>query len=129
MSQVQDDPSLFTDEDFLDRLEAEAEQEDTRDSLAQPLFMLLRDIFGLRGVFTWWRGQVISFVNLTYGDTISRALHDSIEWLYSESQVLYYLQTFRTSMFPESYVAPPPRSQQDREATRIEVIAAVHIIL
>ena len=46
-SQVQHDPTLFTDEGFLDKTGDEAE-EDEKIFLVQPILLLLREIFNLK---------------------------------------------------------------------------------
>lgn len=43
-----------------------------KDSIAEPLYALLGEIFDLRGVFRWLRRSLITFVQLTYGRTINR---------------------------------------------------------
>ena len=60
-SKVQDDPTLFTDEGFLDKQEgfaqfpiqlqcscSNSEEEDEKIYLVQPILLLLREIFGLK---------------------------------------------------------------------------------
>lgn len=43
-----------------------------KDSIAEPLYALLGEVFDLRGVFRWLRRSLITFVQLTYGRTINR---------------------------------------------------------
>jgi sorting nexin-25 len=42
------------------------------DAVAEPLYALLGEIFDLRGLFRWLRRSLITFVQITYGRTITR---------------------------------------------------------
>lgn len=43
-----------------------------RDSVAEPLYALLSEVFDMRGVFRWLRKTLVTFVQITYGRTINR---------------------------------------------------------
>lgn len=43
-----------------------------KDSIAEPLYALMGEIFDMGGVFKWLRKSLISFVQITYGRTINR---------------------------------------------------------
>lgn len=43
-----------------------------KDSVAEPLFSFLEELCELRGVSKWLRKTLISFVQITYGKTITR---------------------------------------------------------
>lgn len=43
-----------------------------RDSIAEPLYALLSEVFDMRGVFRWLRRTLVTFVQITYGRTINR---------------------------------------------------------
>lgn len=45
---------------------------DGKDSIAEPLYSLMGEIFDMGGVFKWLRRSLISFVQITYGRTINR---------------------------------------------------------
>lgn len=45
---------------------------DSKDSIAEPLYALMGEIFDMGGVFKWLRKSLISFVQITYGRTINR---------------------------------------------------------
>lgn len=47
-------------------------KEDKKDSIAEPLYTLIGEIFELKGVFNWLRRTLIIFVQITYGQTINR---------------------------------------------------------
>lgn len=44
----------------------------SKDSVAEPLFSFLEELCELRGVSKWLRKTLISFVQITYGKTITR---------------------------------------------------------
>jgi sorting nexin-25 len=43
-----------------------------QDGIAEPLYALLGEVFDLRGLFRWLRRSLITFVQITYGRTITR---------------------------------------------------------
>lgn len=43
-----------------------------KDSVAEPLFSFLEELCELRGVSKWLRKTLVSFVQITYGKTITR---------------------------------------------------------
>lgn len=43
-----------------------------KDSIAEPLFSFLEELCELRGVGKWLRKTLISFVQITYGKTITK---------------------------------------------------------
>lgn len=43
-----------------------------KDSVAEPLFSFLEELCELRGVSKWLRKTLISFVQITYGKTITK---------------------------------------------------------
>lgn len=47
---------------------------DQKDSIAEPLYALMGEIFDMGGVFKWLRRSLISFVQITYGRTINRCV-------------------------------------------------------
>lgn len=46
--------------------------EDGKDSIAEPLYALLSELFDMRGVFKYVRKTLIGFVQVTYGNTSLR---------------------------------------------------------
>uniref|UniRef100_A0A182JXB7 Sorting nexin-25 n=1 Tax=Anopheles christyi TaxID=43041 RepID=A0A182JXB7_9DIPT len=71
-----------------------------RDSIAEPLYALLGEIFDLGGVFRWLRKSLISFVQITYGQTINRQLRESITALFDEPMLHAYATTVLRSLWP-----------------------------
>lgn len=49
-----------------------SETDGGKDSIAEPLYSLMGEVFDMAGVFKWLRRSVISFVQITYGRTINR---------------------------------------------------------
>lgn len=45
---------------------------ESKDSIAEPIYALMGEIFDMGGVFKWLRKSLISFVQITYGRTINR---------------------------------------------------------
>lgn len=45
---------------------------DGKDSIAEPLYALMGEVFDMGGVFKFLRRSLISFVQITYGRTINR---------------------------------------------------------
>jgi hypothetical protein len=46
--------------------------EPSRDSIAEPLYGLVQELFEVQGIFRWLRKTLITFVQITYGRTINR---------------------------------------------------------
>jgi len=42
------------------------------DDVAEPLYAFLGEVFDLRGLFRWLRRSLITFVQITYGRTITK---------------------------------------------------------
>uniref|UniRef100_A0A182PL28 Sorting nexin-25 n=1 Tax=Anopheles epiroticus TaxID=199890 RepID=A0A182PL28_9DIPT len=73
---------------------------EARDSIAEPLYALLGEIFDLGGVFRWLRKSLISFVQITYGQTINRQLRESITALFDEPMLHAYASAILRSLWP-----------------------------
>ncbi|KFM82241.1 Sorting nexin-25, partial [Stegodyphus mimosarum] len=93
-----------SDDDELLFLDDSDSKEDKKDSIAEPLYVLIGEIFELKGVFNWLRRTLIIFVQITYGQTINRQLRETVSWILSEPMLLFYLQLFRDTMWPPSPV-------------------------
>ncbi|KAM9295314.1 sorting nexin-25 isoform 2-T2 [Morus bassanus] len=86
-----------------------------RDSLAEPCFMLIGEIFELRGMFKWVRKTLIALVQVTFGRTINKQIRDTIHWMFSEPMLVYYIGVFRDAFWPNGKLAPPPRARSDEQ--------------
>ena len=94
------------------------ESEESLEEIAEPIYYLISEIFVLKGAFTWLRRQLILFVRLTYGGTMSNGIKSTVEWLVSEEWVQFYLELMRDAVFPEGWEEPPPPTDEEKSATR-----------
>ncbi|KAK2114953.1 sorting nexin 25 [Saguinus oedipus] len=107
-----------------------------KDALAEPCFMLIGEIFELRGnalmMFKWVRRTLIALVQVTFGRTINNYFHgdgeeahgedfqavhfsgliirqirDTVNWIFSEQMLVYYISIFRDAFWPDGKLAPP----------------------
>ncbi|XP_057393395.1 sorting nexin-25 isoform X3 [Balaenoptera acutorostrata] len=137
---VQGKKSTFSLSSFLERLprdffshqEEEAEEDSDlsdygddmdgrKDSLAEPCFMLIGEIFELRGMFKWVRRTLIALVQVTFGRTINKQIRDAVDWAVSEQMVVCYIGALRDALWPSGNLAPPntiPSEEQSQETKR-----------
>lgn len=136
---VQGKKSIFSLSSFLERLpgdffshQEEETEEDSdlsdygdevdckKDSLAEPCFMLIAEIFELRGMFKWVRKTLIALVQVTFGRTINKQIRDTINWMVSEQMLVCYINVFRDAFWPNGKLAPStaPRTEQQRLETK-----------
>ncbi|XP_074084956.1 sorting nexin-25 isoform X1 [Macrotis lagotis] len=136
---VQGKKSTFSLSSFLERLprdffshqEEEAEEDSDlsdygddvdgkKDALAEPCFMLIGEIFELRGMFKWVRRTLIALVQVTFGRTINKQIRDTVNWIFSEPMLVYYINIFRDAFWPNGKLAPPtpPRSEEQSQETK-----------
>ena len=47
-------------------------EERVKDSVAKPLYLLLNEVFELRGMFKWLRRTLMVFVKVSFGRSINR---------------------------------------------------------
>ncbi|CAK1578206.1 unnamed protein product [Parnassius mnemosyne] len=91
-----------------------------RDSIAEPLYALLSEVFDMRGVFRWLRKTLVTFVQITYGRTINRQIKETISWLFSEHMLHYYISLVLKSWWPGGVLSDssPKRNIRDKEVAR-----------
>ncbi|XP_028171901.1 sorting nexin-25 isoform X2 [Ostrinia furnacalis] len=91
-----------------------------RDSIAEPLYALLSEVFDMRGVFRWLRKTLVTFVQITYGRTINRQIKETVSWLFSEQMLHYYISVVLKSWWPGGVLSETTsnRNFQDKEHTR-----------
>ncbi|XP_072942147.1 sorting nexin-25 [Epargyreus clarus] len=91
-----------------------------RDSIAEPLYALLSEVFDMRGVFRWLRKTLVTFVQITYGRTINRQIKETISWLFSEQMLHYYISLMLKSWWPGGVLSESTsnRNVRDKEHTR-----------
>lgn len=91
------------------------------DSMAEPLYMMINEVFVLKGVFKFVRRQFVNFIQLAYGRTINGYVRDQFESVTNDESLVEYLEMFQDIMFPEEeYVEPEQKSQAQRSATMDE---------
>ncbi|XP_071770310.1 sorting nexin-25 [Centroberyx gerrardi] len=112
--------------DFFSHTEEEAEDDSDlsdygdeadgrRDALAEPCFMLIGEIFELRGMFKWVRKTLIALVQVTFGRTINKQIRDTVNWIFSEQMLVCYISVFRDTFWPNGKLAPHVRVRTDSE--------------
>ncbi|CAH2300374.1 sorting nexin-25 isoform X1 [Pelobates cultripes] len=84
-----------------------------KDALAEPCFMLIVEIFELRGMFKWVRKTLIALVQITFGRTINKQIRDTVNWIFSEQMLVYYINVFRDAFWPNGKLAPPKKSRTE----------------
>ncbi|XP_044311169.1 sorting nexin-25 isoform X1 [Varanus komodoensis] len=117
--------------DFFSHQEEETEDDDDlsdygddvdgkRDSLAEPCFMLIGEIFELRGMFKWVRKTLIALVQVTFGRTINKQIRDTVNWIFSEMMLVYYINVFRDAFWPNGKLASStkPKSEEQSQETK-----------
>lgn len=95
--------------------------DDSKDSIAEPIYHLLSEIFDLTGPFKFLRKSLISFVQLTYGGTINRQIRDLIAGCFDEANLHHYLSSIVKSLWPvndtEEDKLVPERTDDMKEMT------------
>lgn len=89
------------------------------DTIAEPLYGLLSEIFDMRGVFKYVRKTLIGFVQVTYGRNINRQIYETISWWFSEEMLHYYVTLVLKNFWPGGTLAEPGgyRTREDRFKT------------
>uniref|UniRef100_A0A673MJ05 Sorting nexin-25-like n=1 Tax=Sinocyclocheilus rhinocerous TaxID=307959 RepID=A0A673MJ05_9TELE len=91
------------------------ETDGRKDALAEPCFMLIGEIFELRGMFKWVRKTLIALVQVTFGRTINKQIRDTVNWIFSEQMLVYYINIFRDTFWPNGKLAPHNKSRSESE--------------
>jgi sorting nexin-25 len=95
--------------------------DDMKDSIAEPIYNLLSEIFDLKGPFKFLRKSLISFVQLTYGGTLTRQLRDLIFGCFDETNLHHYLSSLLKTLWPvndvEDEKPTPERTDDMKEST------------
>ncbi|XP_041080005.1 sorting nexin-25-like isoform X2 [Polyodon spathula] len=100
--------------DYVDELDGK------KDMLAEPCFMLIGEIFELRGMFKWVRKTLIALVQITFGRTINKQIRDTVNWIFSEQMLVCYINIFRDAFWPNGKLAAlsRPRTEIQRQETK-----------
>ncbi|KAG5684661.1 hypothetical protein PVAND_013879 [Polypedilum vanderplanki] len=94
--------------------------DDIKDSIAEPIYHLLSEIFELNGPFKFLRKSLISFVQLTYGGTINRQLRDLVFGYFDEASLHQYASRCLKTFWPtddEVTKTVPERTDDMKEMT------------
>ncbi|KAJ8271760.1 hypothetical protein COCON_G00106190 [Conger conger] len=102
-------------EDDSDLSDYGDEPDGKKESLAEPCFMLIGEIFELRGMFKWVRKTLIALVQVTFGRTINKQIRDTVHWIFSEPMLVYYINVFRDTFWPNGKLAPHNKARSDAE--------------
>jgi sorting nexin-25 len=86
--------NLFSDTNLKLMLDTNA-----RDSIAEPFYRLIEEIFGLKSMRKWFRKSLILFVQLTYGATINRKIRETIYWALSNDMLAFYFKQVKDSFW------------------------------
>lgn len=86
-----------------------------RDALAEPCFMLIGEIFELRGMFKWVRKTLIALVQVTFGRTINKQIRDTVNLIFCEQMLVCYITVFRDTFWPFGKLAPHVKVRTDSE--------------
>jgi len=113
-------PDILVDAVDADEVDAGIEEhiQDRKDSIAEPMYTLIGEIFELKGVFKILRKTLITFVQVTFGGTINRHLREFVSWLVDEPMLIYYIDNFKQSMWPKGKLAPYPPERTNLEKLR-----------
>uniref|UniRef100_A0A672GL94 Sorting nexin 25 n=1 Tax=Salarias fasciatus TaxID=181472 RepID=A0A672GL94_SALFA len=88
-----------------------------KDALAEPCFMLIGEIFELRGMFKWVRKTLIALVQVTFGRTINKQIRDTVNWIFCEQMLVCYISVFRDAFWPDGKLAPHVKVRTESERT------------
>ncbi|XP_015245095.1 PREDICTED: sorting nexin-25 [Cyprinodon variegatus] len=91
------------------------EADGRRNALAEPCFMLIGEIFELRGMFKWVRKTLIALVQVTFGRTINKQIRDTVNWIFCEQMLVCYITVFRDTFWPDGKLAPHGKVRTDPE--------------
>ncbi|CAL8301357.1 unnamed protein product [Arctogadus glacialis] len=96
------------------------EPDGRKDALAEPCFMLIGEIFELRGMFKWVRKTLIALVQVTFGRTINKQIRDTVNWIFCEQMLVCYINIFRDAFWPNGKLAPhiKARTASERRDTK-----------
>ena len=92
---------------------------DEEDStITDHVYLLLSEVFELDEWSRVLRKQLVDFVQLTYGKNLHRSMQETLNWVASEPMLIFYLELFRDSMWPNGQPAPPSPIRSDEQKAR-----------
>ena len=91
------------------------------DSIAEPLYALMDEVFEMKGLFKWVRKSLISFVQISYGRTINRQIRDLIHGIFEEKNLHHCFSSILKSVWPggvfQDPMVEPERTDDMKQAT------------
>ena len=72
------------------------------DGVAEPFYALISEVFDMRGVSKILRKSLMTFVQLTYGRTITSYITSYISWMTSDRMVIKYIKTIKNALWPSN---------------------------
>ncbi|XP_055601426.1 sorting nexin-25 [Uranotaenia lowii] len=117
----EDQVSMYLEGSSAENGAGKPSEADAKDSIAEPLYALLGEIFDMSGVFKWLRRSLISFVQITYGQTINRQIRESINYLFEEPMMHTYASTVLKALWPGGVLTVKniDRTEDQQEMTMI----------
>uniref|UniRef100_A0A7N8Y354 Sorting nexin 25 n=1 Tax=Mastacembelus armatus TaxID=205130 RepID=A0A7N8Y354_9TELE len=101
--------------DYVDLSDYGDDVDGRKEALAEPFFMLIGEIFELRGMFKWVRKTLIALVQVTFGRTINKQIRDTVNWIFCEQMLVCYITVFRDTFWPDGKLAPHVKVRTDSE--------------
>lgn len=101
---------------------------DSKDSIAEPIYGLMSEIFDLTGPFKFLRKSLISFVQITCGNTLNRQIRDLISNCFDESNLHHFSSNLLKSLWPAGSLAKPVPERTD-DMKEMTSIAAKSLII
>ena len=89
--------------------------ESKEDSVVDHMWLLMTEVFELEEWSRVLRKQLIELLQLTFGKSIDTEMQEFVNWAKSEPMMVYYLQTFQSSMWPDGKPAAPSPTRSDEQ--------------
>lgn len=118
-SKPEEETKVQEDEELSHFFEDLNSRDALKDDIAEPAYNLLDQVFELQEGVGWIRKSLIAFVQISYGKTINKQIHETVSWLTSDTMFGYYLSQLRDSMWPcgKLVEAAEFRSRDQKEKT------------
>ena len=118
-SKGQEDTKMNEDEELCQFFEDLSNKDGLKDDIAEPAYNLLDEVFELQEGVGWIRKSLIAFVQISYGKTINKQIHETVSWLTSDTMFGYYLSNLKEGLWPndELIAAGEVRSRDQKERT------------
>ena len=95
------------------------------ESLVDPLFSLLVEIFELGDWKMLIRKRLMNLIQFAFGSDLDRQVQEAVAWYISEPMMVHYLEVFRDTWWPGGAPRPKPptRSEEEKRVTQDEARA------